>query len=149
MSVKTLYQWPVRHWPAISAVGAGVAALALAALYWGLIGGQGVGDLTSPRVHFIFGFTAALGVACLLGAVFPSVAARIAVLSAAAGGFATMIIIGIFSIGLLYVIPTLLATVALVHTFPDDADRFAFLSGTAGFLAAVTTMGIGLSEFPI
>lgn len=149
MAVKALFQWPVRHWPALSAVGAGVAALALAGFYWSIIGGQSVSDLASPRVHFIFGFTVSLGIASLLGAVTPSVAARVALLAAASGGFGSMIVVGIFSIGLLYVVPTLLATVALVRTFPDDADRFEFLFGMAGFLAAVATMGIGLSEFPI
>lgn len=89
------------------------AALFLDAFYTYIEYGQNPTDLQQLRVHFWIAYTGIIALAAAIGSIYPRRHARVALLSVSAWGSLVSVVLGIFSIGLLYLIPFGLALTAL------------------------------------
>jgi len=120
---------PAGWWQALSAAG---IALAVDALYLGIIQSEGEGELTSGRVLFVAACVGGAAMA-LISALFLSPRARAILFTAATAMLGVWAILGSFSIGLLLVPAAVLAAIAAGNAV-SDSRREAWLAGVAAVL---------------
>jgi hypothetical protein len=134
---------PDVYWSAL--LSAALVAIVVV-FYLVTINGEDEGEVSSSRVQFVAGSLIAGALCCAVGAVLRPGVLRLALL--AGGGFMLLLLtfIGVFSIGILLVIPTVLALRAAGKAARDvpGAQLYA-VTAAAGF-AALLIVALGLAN---
>jgi hypothetical protein len=130
-------------------LGALVAAALTAAVdvfYLLLISGQedtGVGD---SRVLFVAGCLAAAAICTAIGALIPDGLLRVVLLAASGCALLAWTFLGIFSIGLLLLLPTILTLRSAAQAAAAVADESSYGVAAAAGFAALAFVAIGLAS---
>ena len=130
-------------------VGALLAAgltVAVDVLYLYVIHGEGDTAVTDARVLFVAACLAAAALFAAVGAVIPDGVIRVVLLAAAGCALLAWAFLGMFSIGILLVVPTILTIRAAVQAVEAMGGEFSYgVAATAGF-AALAVVAIGVAN---
>ena len=124
----------------LAAAGAG----AVGGVYLWMIDSEGEGELGRSRVIFIAACIGAAAVLSLVGAFLPNPSARLVLRGTAACMLVVLTLLGAMSIGILLLIPTLLALRSTVHATLDVPSSVAWpiVAATAVLDVAVVVFGV-------
>lgn len=131
-----------RRIQSLTALGGGIAALAIDALYLASIAQQGV-QPPGGRVPFVAAWVAAAGLAAIVGAGLPSPRRRALVLGASAAGLVALGVPALWSVG----IPLLMSAASVAVGAARAAEEASLPAwvGVAGPLALVAIAGLGVA----
>jgi hypothetical protein len=115
-------------------------------LYLLLINGQGDSGVTDARVLFVVGCLAGAAILAAVGALLPHGVLRVVLLAAAACLLLAWTFLGIFSIGILLLIPTILAVRAAVQAAEAMTGEFSYGVAAAAGFAALAFVAIGVAN---
>jgi hypothetical protein len=115
-------------------------------LYLLLINGQGDSGVTDARVLFVAGCLAGAAILAAVGALLPHGVLRVVLLAAAACLLLAWTFLGIFSIGILLLIPTILAVRAAVQAAEAMTGEFSYGVAAAAGFAALAFVAIGVAN---
>jgi hypothetical protein len=104
------------------------------------------GQLSSSRVQFVGGSLAAAAVGCVLGAVLPPGVLKLALLAGAGFLLLLFAFVGMFSIGILLVIPTILALRAASKAAQSVPGARPYAVTAAAGAAALVIVALGLAN---
>jgi hypothetical protein len=125
---------------------AAALTLAVDVLYLYVINGQEDSSVTDARVLFVAGCLAGAAVFTAVGAVIPDGVLRVVLLAAAACTLLAWTVLGALSIGMLLLIPTILAIRAAVRATEAMTGEFSYgIAAAAGF-AALAFVAIGVTN---
>lgn len=126
---------------------AAAGACAVGGVYLWVIDSQDDGDLGSSRVIFIAACIAAAAVLSLIGALMPNPWARLVLRATAASMLVVLTLLGAMSIGILLLIPTLLALRSTVHATLDvPSSAWPIVAGTAVVDVVVVALGVAITS---
>jgi len=115
-------------------------------LYLLLISGQEDSAATDGRVLFVAGCLAGAAVFAAIGAMIPDGALRVVLLAAAGCTLVAWTFLGMFSIGILLLIPTILVVRAAVQAADAMTGEFSYGVAAAAGFAALAFVAIGVAN---
>jgi hypothetical protein len=129
-----------------SALFAAALVAAIDVVYILAINGEDEGQLSSSRVQFVAGSLAAAAVCCVVGALIPPGVLKLALLAGAGFLLLLFAFLAMFSIGLLLVIPTILALRAASKAAQSVPGARPYAVTAAAGAAALVIVALGLAN---